>query len=417
MKSILPIVLAAGLLLATGCEEDDPVAPDAGRLDVTVAFEPAALTLGGTIAITASAKNSTDKDVYIGTGSSSCALGALVTYEGATHPAVGDRTCTADMAHRYVRAGETWTETWSWAGEIWREGERIMLPVGSYEVAGTAYEFVGEPITVVIKEALLPSERIAMAISVDESSLAWGDTMRVTVSATNLTDVRMAVGAGSCVLHGMVGHAGDYFTMNEQRICTRDVDPRYIEPGATLSQSWDWTGEAITRSGDGPFRLDPRTYDIVGTTFSPDDTAYESEPIPVVLEHPPGSEHSLLMTIEVDDPVVIAGEVARVDVSATNVTDVPVRIDFSGCMFGALVRYEGQAHFMMYHRICPFSVGSRYIQPGETWYGTWGWSGQIRLLPEGDLFTLPPGTYETYSIAAGHYGPFTSKPVAVEIVE
>lgn len=152
MKTWAVTALAVGMLLSCGCAEDDPVAPADPRLEFTVSFEPAVLVLGESVTVTVTATNPTKDNVYIGTGSSSCALDALVEFEGGNHGMIGDRVCTADMSNRYVRAGETWTESWDWSGVIWQERGQVPLPAGTYPVSGTAHKYTGGPVTFEIRE-------------------------------------------------------------------------------------------------------------------------------------------------------------------------------------------------------------------------------------------------------------------------
>ncbi len=257
MKAWIMPALAACTLLAAACNDaGDPVLPESPYLDIKVELET--FTVGETVLVTVTAENQSDTKVDLGYGSSTCVLGATVWLDDEELPMYLERLCTADYVRRLLDPGERLVESWNWSGDVWRENARYTLPAGTYELAGRGGEFVGEPVTVTIKEP------IEVAIDIDPTYFALGETAFVTMTVTNLMDAPVLIGFGSCLINAKVEFEGQDHPMAIDRLCTPDAIPRYIDAGVTWTPQWDWNGDIRHAVEHRVVTLPPGTYRVAG---------------------------------------------------------------------------------------------------------------------------------------------------------
>lgn len=128
-----PAALAG--LLTLGCAA--LLSPRELRVDA-VAINTA-VTADDPATIQVTARNTGDRAVTWGPGSSTCWFHLLVRVDGKEHVAADGRICTADRARHVLAPGESRTETIPWAGTVHRS-ETPMEPLepGTYEVRGSA---------------------------------------------------------------------------------------------------------------------------------------------------------------------------------------------------------------------------------------------------------------------------------------
>lgn len=150
MRGILGLVV---VWLLGGCSVD---ALDGGNVTLTLQSQDRIVSRSqpGTFRVTAT--NSSEGRVEWGSGSSSCQLGLFVVGASSTRQeAATNRACTADFVTQGLDPGESRTETFSWGGEVLRNGDAVLLPAGAYRLVATAGE-KGESGPLDVQVAVLP---------------------------------------------------------------------------------------------------------------------------------------------------------------------------------------------------------------------------------------------------------------------
>ncbi|UCC49218.1 MAG: hypothetical protein JSV41_03285 [Gemmatimonadota bacterium] len=185
---------------------------------------------------------------------------------------------------------------------------------------------------------------ISVATSLDRDSLHPGDTLRITVTATNPTDQRVRVRLSDC---GCGCEGGPAFEVRTPDGAVVDgptgggcfllqPEPGELElgPGQAESAEFIWTAQKVQCGGDGCYdrSVTPGGYFVVGLLPVWDREALESDPIPIVILP------VLTLNADVDPPVAAVGDAVNVHVAVTNETNRAVTIPaFSSCRFGVWV--------------------------------------------------------------------------------
>jgi hypothetical protein len=121
-------------------------------INIYVAAEPSAFTVGDAVLVKVTAENPTASSIEFGSGSSNCQLDAVIRIDNQDRLIPSLRPCLTDLVAHSLGPGEQRTEDWIWYGEILVDDELQPLQAGSYEILGVAGSYKSYPLTVEISE-------------------------------------------------------------------------------------------------------------------------------------------------------------------------------------------------------------------------------------------------------------------------
>ena len=120
---------------------------------------------------------------------------------------------------------------------------------------------------------VLGNDGLGITITFSDSVVTPGQPVTVTVTAMNLGDsVAWGKGSSSCQLGALALTGAAEYRIDVARLCTEDLITQGLARGESITEQWDWAGEAQI---DGVVScLLPNTYEVVAVAG----TAYRSEP-------------------------------------------------------------------------------------------------------------------------------------------
>jgi hypothetical protein len=109
-----------------------------------------------------------------------------------------------------------------------------------------------------------PAVHVSLTLSNDEVSSAH--PVEVTISITNMTDERILWGCGSssCRLSFLVVDNDEVYKPYLRIMCTMDSRPYYLDPRATDTQKFIWSGRVHERGSNSNWYLPSGSYALIG---------------------------------------------------------------------------------------------------------------------------------------------------------
>mgnify|MGYP001152457493 CR=1 FL=1 len=125
-------------------------------------------------------------------------------------------------------------------------------------------------------QASAAPHEIAVFVTVQPETLAYGDKVTITVEARNSGDSPIEYGRGSssCRLDAVVRVNDIDVPASVHRACLKDLGPWILAPGERRRERLFWTGAVA--APDTTYRLQPNTYELRGAAGP-----FLSEPVEV----------------------------------------------------------------------------------------------------------------------------------------